>query len=575
MDERHSEDVQSLDELGLLDWIEAPAPDRGIFRALPEGGWKFATWEEIADGGRRIAADLLGAGVDGGVVALLINDETVAAKAVTGILVAGATGAVLPTPATMADRQSYLHHLAAILDIARPSAVVVQRSLRAVLDAALEHSGWRCRIVDAEPGGGQAPPLSQVRRAPADLVFIQFTSGSTGSPKGVRIPWSALEFNLQSLRARLGWTTRDAMGTWLPLYHDLGLLGTLMLPMAAGSSIWQLPPTEFVRDPRRWLEPFGAGKATVTMAPTFGYNHVTRRVSPEDLAGSDFSGWRAALIGAERVTPDVVADFVGRLGPFGFRSEAVVPIYGAAETGAISAGVPGRHGHAVRLAQRTVRAGDPVEVVHRCRFGEPVDGGSWVAGCGVPVTGTEVDVVDLDGAVLGPGRVGELRIRGTSLTGGYQTEAARVLSFPEAGYDSGDVGFVLDGEVYVIGRTGNSVSIAGRNVFAEDIDATLATSAGLPPGRFATTLGTDLDGPQAAVLIIDTDLPVSLRPVIAAVRRYLGSRARIRVFAGARGAILRTTSGKPRRREMYTAMVESAAEPVFDSHAPAETVSGS
>jgi acyl-CoA synthetase (AMP-forming)/AMP-acid ligase II len=558
--------------MGLLDWLEEPSPERGIHISRDGGSWDFTSHVELALGVRLVAAALFDAGVArDSTVSLLVTNEASFAAALMGSLLAGATAAPLPTPALGAERGAYAKHIAAVLDVASPSAVLVEPSLREHAEAALAQIDGRCPVIEIPERDADAPAVDDLRRPPAGLALVQFTSGSTARPKGVRIPWHGLEANLRAIRRWLDWRDGDAMGTWLPLHHDMGLIGTLLTPLTAGCSTWQVPPIEFVRDPARWLAIFGEGRANATMSPTFGYGYAAKRVPPEALSGWDFSAWRTAVIGAERVTPDALARFVEATAPRGFDAQALVPAYGLAEATLAVTGVRvRRRATAVRLAASTVRLGDAIEVEERCDLGDPVEDAIWLTGCGASLEGLDVDVVAADGTTLEDGRVGEIRVRGTSLADGYQVSATSVNSFPASGFTTGDAGFLLGGELFVIGRLGDSVSVAGRNIFAEDIDAALAAEVGLQPGRYVTTLGDTPSGPRAAILI--TGNAAALDRVILMARQALGPEVRLVVFTGQRGAILRTSSGKPRRRAMFTAMVEHEirAEVVYDSGTASE-----
>lgn len=558
--------------MGLLDWLERPSPERGIHISQKCGSWDFTSHQELALLSRQVAVKLLDAEIAGNsTVSLLVANEANFASALMGSLLAGVTAAPMPMPTVGGGHEAYVKHIAGILEVACPSAVIVESSLRAEAEAALAQIEHRCPVIEVPEPGADAPSVADLRRPPAELALMQLTSGSTGSPKGVRIPWHGLESNLDAIRRWLDWRPDDAMGTWLPLHHDMGLIGNLLTPLTAGCSTWQVPPFEFVRDPARWLAIFGEGRATVTMSPTFGYGYAAKRVSPEALSGWDFSGWRTAVIGAERVSPDTLARFAEALAPRGFDPRALIPAYGMAEATLAVTGARGRRrAQAVRLADATVQLGDAIVIEEHCELGDPVQDANWVTGCGTALEGLDVDVIAADGTVLEDGRVGEIRVRGTSVADGYQISATVVNSFPASGFTTGDAGFLLAGDLYVIGRLGDSVSVAGRNIFAEDIDAALAAEAGLQPGSYVTTLGDTPAGPQAAILI-DGD-SAALERVVLLARQALGTEVRLVVFAGRRGAILRTSSGKPRRRAMFAAMFaeQIRAQIVYDSAAVSE-----
>src|SRR5690606_13127543 len=271
-----------------------------------------------------------------------------------------------------------------------------------------------------------------------------------------------------------------------PLYHDMGLIGTFLGSVVAQIDLWLMSPVDFIRSPARWLDCHGRHGVTITTAPNFGYGYATSRVRDEELAGADFSAWRVAMSGAERVDAGVVADFTTRLAPYGFDSRAITPCYGMAETTLAVTGVrPGLGARIVRPAG-PVDTGAPVTVAGTGTLGadRPEEPAGWIASCGRPVPGTAVEIVDDDGTPLPDGTFGEIRVSGTSVADGYETaDPAANRAFGDDGLRTGDAGFLLDGELYVVGRIGDSLKVRGRKVHAEDLEAALVSVPGVPPGR--------------------------------------------------------------------------------------------
>jgi acyl-CoA synthetase (AMP-forming)/AMP-acid ligase II len=556
---RRSSDL-SLDPPGLLDWLVEPASDTGI-HALLDSGWAFTSYVELAERARSWAATLNDCVAPGSRVSVLTGGTVEFAAAFMGCLLAGCTPAPVATPMVFAQRERYTEHLGLVLAAVDPAALIVDSSLQAEAEDAMGVAAAEPRLLFSP--APESPPVEAVRRPPPELALLQFTSGSTGRPKGVRIPWSALEANLGAIHRWLEWRDGDAVATWLPLYHDMGLIGTLLTPLTGQRSTWQVPPIDFIRDPGQWLECFGEGRATISASPTFGYAYAARRVSPDALERLDFSGWRVAIVGAEPVAPDSLGRFTAALAPRGFSPTAFAPAYGLAESTLAVTGVSaGERAPILRIDHTPASSGEPVTVLERGLIGEPVEGAGWMCGCGPALTGMHAEVVDDAGRAVEELHLGELRISGTSLCDGYDHPGE--VERPEA-FVTGDAAFMCDGQVFVIGRIGDSISVRGRNIFAEDVDAALEFEAGITRGRAATAFGATAAGLYAGVLVEGDD--VDPDPIVAALTNAVGPEVRRVVFRGPQGSIQRTSSGKPKRKTMFTAMVGDRLEAVrlFDS----------
>jgi acyl-CoA synthetase (AMP-forming)/AMP-acid ligase II len=394
------------------------------------------------------------------------------------------------------------------------------------------------------------------RRSP--LALLQFTSGSSGTPKGVRVTQENL---IDNIRSFLGWlrvTPDDACSSWLPLFHDMGLIGTFLGSVVAQIDLWLMSPVDFVRSPARWLECHGRLGATITSAPNFGYGYAAQRTGPEELAGMDFGRWRAALAGAERIDPRVFARFTAALASHGFRATALAPCYGLAEsTLAVSGVVPGSSPRIVRVAG-PLRTGEPVDIAEQGTLGVdcPDDSSGWLTSCGAPVPGATVQIVDGGGAPLPAGHFGEIRVSGGSVAAGYRSpDPGASAAFTADGLRTGDSGVMLGGEVFVVGRVGDSLKARGRKVHAEDLELALSAVPGIRPGRCLVALG-DHDGAGHALLMVESTDTSWLDGALAVVRAAIDEAVRVTVVAAGRGSIPRTSSGKPQRRLVWRQLHE-------------------
>ena len=539
----------------LLAWLDEPHPGHGV-RFAADDGWEAWSYPELAAFAGRVAHGLLRAGVGTGDRVLIVHRSGPEfAATLFGVMAAGAVPCPVAPPLLFHDAQRYATHVQAVAHAAGPVAAVTLPELREPFLALLADSGIRVTTVDDLVSGIEdtagLPPAKR-----AETALVQFTSGSSGTVRGVAVPFASLEANVAAIRAWLAMTPEDPTASWLPIHHDMGLIGCLLTPVVNQSDLYLLGPEWFIRDPARYLRCFDRGPsapgARLTALPNFGLEHITRRVKPEALAGLDLSEWRAVIVGAERVDAAVLDRFAALLEPCGFDRRALLPAYGIAEaTLAVTGLALDVEFGTAAVDARTLAVGSSVAP----SLGGSGDSLQQVVGCGRPLTGVEVEVVDDEGVPLPEDRLGEIVVRGTSLTAGYVAAAGTgsPTRFEDGALYTGDAGFLRDGQLYVIGRLGDSVKVRGRTVFAEDVEAALVAE-GIPRTRLAVLLGASAQG-ATAVVVIEQGEPEWLAGARKVVRRVAEGSAGV-VLDVPRRTIQRTTSGKPRRRVMWRAYVD-------------------
>jgi acyl-CoA synthetase (AMP-forming)/AMP-acid ligase II len=503
------------------------------------GSWDRATYPELALDARRVAADLAGRGIGrGDVVAVAAPASREGLAAMFGTWAAGATLCMLPAPGfTGADE--YVSSVLAIRRVARPAVTFGDADAVGLLDGA-EPVRYAAEPLDGTAGalGSAAAPLARVPPS-AEVAAVQFTSGSTGSPRGIELTWDNLESNLAVIERWTGWRDGDAVASWLPLNHDMGFVGCLLFMVANQGDLWLMTPGQFVRSPTRWLWALSSGRACHTTAPPFGYAYAARRGV---FDGLDLSSWRTAIVGAATIEPSVLRSFTEAAAPAGFSPDTFLPAYGLAENTVAVTG--SRAGRAVRPDWRALNFGEPVPVAEA---GSLWDAGAegWLTGHGLPeaADGIGVRIEDPEGAVLPAGSLGEIVVTGTSVARGYS-------GHPPFGtmVRTGDAGFIAADDLYVLGRMGESLKVRARSVYVEDLDGRAASAAGFE--RIAVIAVSDGGRPGVAVFAEARPGPWAAE-VVAALRAELGPEPAITVIAGRRGLIRRTSSGKPRRREMW------------------------
>ncbi|MDH6113780.1 acyl-CoA synthetase (AMP-forming)/AMP-acid ligase II [Kitasatospora sp. MAP12-15] len=389
------------------------------------------------------------------------------------------------------------------------------------------------------------------------IAVLQYTSGSTSEPKGVVVSHGALRHNVGLISRSFGAGEQTKVCSWLPHYHDMGLVGTLLAPLALGGEIVLLSPTDFLRRPRLWLELIQQYRSSFTTAPNFAYDLLTRTVTDEQLAALDLSSLRFALNGSEPVDSGTLLRFAERFAPAGFSPEAFKPCYGMAEATLFITGTPPEHGPVFTRVE--------AEALQAHRFAPTADEGGQLLVSSGPPTDLEVVVVDADTAeVLPEGAVGEIWVRGESVSQGYwqrPEENARAFGARTAdGQDgylrTGDLGVLHEGELYVTGRLKDVLIVRGRNLYPHDIERLVQS---MHPG-FQGLQGSVCAVPstQEEIVVMQevrphrgepVDLPELSRRIRTELAERLGVRVSNLVFLRP-GQVRRTTSGKVRRSVM-------------------------
>ena len=531
--------------LGSLDHWALVQPEHTAF-AVWEGASR--SYRELAARVGAVAAQLEAEGLRGARALLLYPPGLDFVEGFLGCLAAGVVAVpALPARARKLNDRSGARLLRLIED-ARPEVALTTEAERPhVAHRALAKSGLRWLATDRAEAAGRGTWQAE----PEDVAFLQYTSGSTSTPKGVVVGHGNLAANRWALGERLGLGPGSRNVSWLPLHHDMGLIGSVLLSVYRGFSTRLLTPQAFVRRPRVWLEAISADRATVSGAPNFAYDLCVRAISPHDREGLDLSSWECAYCGSEPVRAETLRRFAEAFAGVGFREGASRPVYGLAEATLFAAGGP--------PGLRTIPS--------------PEGGAPWV-GLGEASPDHALRIVDPEGLVeVGPGELGEVWLRGPSVTRGYwgrpeETEAVFGAELEgERWLRTGDLGRVVEGELVVTGRLKELIVVAGRNVFPGDVEAT-ATAAhdALEPGG-CVAFGVEEEGTEAVVLVAEVRRvrrrDVEVEGVVGAVREAVVLEHEVgvkEVVLVRPGAVPRTTSGKLRRGEARRRYVEGEWE---------------
>jgi 1-acyl-sn-glycerol-3-phosphate acyltransferase len=518
------------------------------------------TYGALRDEAAAVAGALAERGLRRGqAVALMLPTGLDFLAAFHGVLLAGGIPVPIYPPARLDRLEEYAARQAAILADAGAAFLLTIDRARAVAALLQPKAPSLGQVATVRELVDMAASWGSPDGAGSDAAFIQYTSGSTGAPKGVLLTHDNLLSNLGAVGDALRMTPDDVGGSWLPLYHDMGLIGSWLFCLHAGLPIAIMSPLAFLSRPERWLRMIHDHRVTLSPAPNFAYELCARKIPDAALEGLELSSWRVALNGAEPVSPETIERFVARFSACGFRRETMFPAYGLAENSvALCFPPPGR--------------GPVIDEVDRTAFARDGRAEPW-AGNGAPlrfvsvgkaVLGHEVRVVDERGAELPERAVGRLVFRGPSMTPGYfnkpeATEAIRV----EGGFlDTGDLAYRAGGEIHVTGRRKDLIIKAGRNFVPQEIEEAASAVAGVRRGC-VVAFGAARDGLGTERLVVVAETRASgagdresiERAIVSAVNAAVGVPPDA-VELAPPGAVPKTSSGKIRRtatRDLYLA----------------------
>jgi acyl-CoA synthetase (AMP-forming)/AMP-acid ligase II len=546
----------------LMDRADSPQKDAG-YRFLLNGESKYqdCSYEELAREATILAAELQRRNLQGERALLLFPPGIDYIVSFFGCLLAG----VIPVPAYPPDLKRIgktLPRLRVIADDCKPKAALTSHSILKKVRPILFVTGqlfkmsWLSREM-APVAGAKNWVKPDIK--PHDVAFLQYTSGSTSKPKGVRVTHANLLDNLRHIESNFGHTTESQGVIWLPPYHDMGLIGGVLAPLYTGFCVTLMSPLDFIRKPVRWLRAISDYKATTSGGPNFAYELALRRTTPEVAASLDLSSWEVAFNGAEPIRTETLEFFTERFARSGFKREAFHPCYGLAESTLIVTGAD----KGADIATLQVDE----DSLNQDRVVRPLSGQAKriLVSCGAPMNGLEVVVVNpRTMRRLGGDRIGEILVKGESVADGYwgNPQATReafdiYLSQQDGGSGpymrTGDLGFFRDGQLYVCGRSKELIIIRGRNYYPQDIERAVdGVHPALRTGCLAA-FGLRENDEEHVGLIAEVREPrkTNFDDVVRAIRRAINEKIQVKVHAIGlvpKDGVPKTSSGKIQRR---------------------------
>ena len=536
-------------------------PDHGVTFVQPGGSEQQLTYPALLASARRYQAGLRARGFHAGdVVMVQVLKPAELVPFFWGCLRAGIVPAPIAPPVSPRHANEQLARLLRIHELLDRPTVVTDPILRPAMEAflAMERVDG-VRFV--EVGDLLGPDDDVTASLPAhpgwsdDVAFLQFSSGSMGHPRGVMLSHRNLIADAEAMLAHRGGRSgsEEVFCSWLPLYHDMGLIGYHLTPVVAGARQVLMTPLQFMKDPLSWLRVMGRHRATITGGPNFALSRVLRRLEQAPVDDLDLSALHCFLVGAEPIARPVLERFIEVLGPAGLRPESMCPGYGLAEaTLAVTMTEAADRPASVTVARDSLHDPDGVREI------DPSEAGALtVVDCGVPIPGVRVRIVDDEGETCPEGVVGAIEVAGPTVMRGFYRDAAnteRVLDDAEW-LDTGDLGMVRQGRLFVTGRAGDVFFVGGRNFYTHDVEAIAAQVSGVRTGYAALVVDwDDATGVDELTLFVGLE-DGAPDDTLRRVHDHVTSRVGVavgRVVQLERSGFARTTSGKLARHQLRT-----------------------
>jgi len=543
----------------VLEWHARVHPDRPHIQLYGDDVLgEVITFRGLKEGAEKVAAGLQAGDLQSGQsVIIMLPTGSNYFFSFFGVLMAGGVPVPIYPPGRPSQIEEHLRRHASIVTNCLGAVLITvpeAKRFGGLLRSQVETLGSVVTVDELTERAGLfvAPKIGA-----GEVAFLQFTSGSTGSPKGVVLTHANLLANIRAMGKALEIKSRDVFVSWLPLYHDMGLIGAWLGNLYYANLLVIMSPLAFLSKPERWLWAIHRARGTVSAAPNFAFELCLRRIDDNALEGLDLSSWRLALNGAEAISPETMQRFTERFGPYGFGANTMMPVYGLAECSVGLAFPPIGRGPVVDRVQRDVfmKTGRAMEAV------EDDTRALAMVNCGRPLTGHQIRIVDDAGREVPERREGRLQYRGPSTTSGYfRNSQATAELFDGEWLNSGDLAYIAGGDVHISGRTKDIIIRAGRNIYPAEFEDAVGGLEGLQKGYVAVFGSNDpATGTERLVVVAETrnrkpEDQEALRQAINGLAVDLIGGPPDDVVLAPLRTVLKTSSGKVRRaanRDIY------------------------
>ncbi len=495
-------------------------------------------------------------------VALIAETGPEFASLFCACVYAGAWPVPLPLPTTFGGKESYIDQLAVQLDSSDPAILIYPEEISEMAGAAAAKQG--CKGESWEDFSKRDAPECDLPKAdPEDICYLQYSSGSTRFPTGVAVTHRALLHNLYGHAVSMDLGENDRCVSWLPLYHDMGLVGCFLSLIANQFSVDYLKPDAFARRPLAWLDMISRNPGnTVSYSPTFGYDICARRISSQSQVSErfDLSRWRLAGNGADMIRPDVMQSFVNAFAEAGFSASAFTPSYGLAEAVLAVTVMPPGEGIRVELVEEERLSGASRDITRPARY-------RAIVNCGKALPDMDVQIRAADGKPRSDHQIGTVWCRGPSVMHSYfRNPQATEDCITDGWLDTGDMGYTVDGYLFIVGRAKDMIIINGKNHWPQDIEWAVEQLAGFNHGDIAAFSVETANGEEAPAVLVhcrisDPDERVKLRDQISdKVRSVTGMSCVVELVPPR--TLPRTSSGKLSRAKAKKLYLSGEIQPL-------------
>ena len=522
------------------------------------------SFSELAADARRHAAHFIAEGVQpGDRIALIAETGAGFAAAFFGAIYAGALPVPLPLPTSFGGREAYVDQIRVQLTSCDPLMLLSPPGLH---DIVKDAATGLCAAHDWDEWfSGEAPDVTLPKAKPTDIAYLQYSSGSTRFPHGVAVTHEALLANLSAHATCTHAAEGDRVVSWLPWYHDMGLVGCMLAPMSNQVSVDYLATEDFARRPLSWLTLISRNPdASLSYSPTFGYDICARRISPSIPVAEryDLSRWRVAGNGADMIRPEVMQAFVDTFAPAGFKASAFLPSYGLAEaTLAVTIMPVGEGIQCDLIDERTLSGATEPRADHRLptRY-------RAIVNCGKAVPGLTIEVRDENGRILPDRKIGRVFVKGLGIMAGYFRDPEATAACMKDGWlDTGDMAYMKDGSLYIVGRAKDMIIINGKNHWPQDIEWAIEQLPGFKAGDIAAFSVTTPSGEEAPAVLVQcrtscNDERIKLRDAIKTKVKAITGMSCVVELVPPR-TLPRTSSGKLSRSKARLQYLSGEIQP--------------